>query len=213
MLMVGAAWKDGVCGICSADSFVSSSDDCVVDEANCVSSKGYLSGTTYGNYAQCMVSILQNDTLRVEAFDTQAGYDFVTLRGERYSGQRGPHALSVFPGDNFTWASDSKYEYDGWRICGAGGPQNCPEERCTAELHVGAVWNTSGGACVICSVNKLHNCPESMCTGELHAGALFDMWHWHAIWAFENQSGRRRCSSFSSTFGRGVCRGSSWRVS
>ena len=160
-----------MCVICSTDSFVSSSDDCVVDEANCVSSAGYLSGTPYGEDAQCMVSILQNDTLRVEGFETEGCCDFVTLRGERYSGQRGPQSVSVFPGDNFTWASDSWGTRSGWRICGAGGLQNCPEERCTAELHVGAVWNTSGGACVICSVNKLHNCPESMCTGELHAGA------------------------------------------
>ena len=43
------------------------------------------------------------------------------------------------------------------------------EERCTAELHVGAVWKD--GACVICSVSELHNCPEERCTGELHAGA------------------------------------------
>ena len=48
-----------------------------------------------------------------------------------------------------------------------------PDERCTAELHVGAVWKD--GACVICSVNELHNCPEERCTGELHAGALLDM--------------------------------------
>ena len=185
MLMVGAVWKDGVCGICSTDSFVSSSDDCVVDEANCVSSKGYLSGTTYGNYAQCTVSILQNDTLRVEGFDTQECgewyyyykkeyCDLVTLRGERYSGQRGPESVLVFPGDDFTWSSCSWCSWStrsGWRICGAGGPQHCPEERCTSELHVGAVWNTSSSACVICSVSKLHNCPEERCTGELHAGA------------------------------------------
>ena len=163
--------------ICSTDSFVSSSDDCVVDEANCVSSKGYLSGTTYGNYAQCMVSILQNDTLRVEGFDTEEACNFVTLRGERYSrgkrysGQRGPQSVSVFPGDEFTWSSNPWVTRSGWRICGAGGPHNCPEERCTAELHVGAVWNTRRGACVICSMDKLYNCPEERCTGELHAGA------------------------------------------
>ena len=84
------------------------------------------------------------------------------------------------------------------------------EERCTAELHAGAVWNISSGACVICSVSELHNCPESMCTGELHAGALLEMWHFHAIWVFENLPGQQKCLAFGCTFGLRVCVDLAW---
>ena len=50
----------------------------------------------------------------------------------------------------------------------------CVEERCRAELHVGAVWKD--GACAICSMIELSNCPEEKCTADLHEGALLDIW-------------------------------------
>jgi len=55
----------------------------------------------------------------VEHFETEHGYDYVTLNGQHYSGQDksdGPEG--IVPNDGtLTWTSDSSNEYSGWRLC------------------------------------------------------------------------------------------------
>ena len=119
-------------------------------EGRCVSTKGYSSGTSYENNAACTISILRVEELSAEGFHTEEGYDFVYVQGNEFTGESGPQSVSVFPGDEITWASGyygnprppRRY---GWRICGRVdiGLHNCLEENCTADLHEGVLLDTS----------------------------------------------------------------------
>ena len=123
---------------------MSSSGDCVI-EGRCVSTKGYSSGTSYENNAACTISILRVEELSAEGFHTEEGYDFVYVQGNEFTGESGPQSVSVFPGDEITWASDGSVNDVGWRICGRVdiGLHNCLEENCTADLHEGVLLDTS----------------------------------------------------------------------
>jgi hypothetical protein len=53
----------------------------------------------------------------VSLFDTEDGYDFLTVSGVGYSGTSGPEGVSIESGDILEWESDSSVVASGFVIC------------------------------------------------------------------------------------------------
>jgi len=79
----------------------------------CVSSSNYPSN--YGNNQACTVQLWGDIPLSTEAFDTESGYDYLTVGGTQYSGSSGPSSGSYTGA--MTWSSDYSVVRSGWRIC------------------------------------------------------------------------------------------------
>jgi hypothetical protein len=59
-------------------------------------------------------------------FDTEAGYDFLRVAGEAYSGTSGPGSFTVDADETITWRSDGTvYGKPGWRMCLNSAPHTC----------------------------------------------------------------------------------------
>jgi len=82
---------------------------------NCVASPNFPSN--YGNSQQCNFNALRSGTILVESFNTETGYDKVTVKGVSYSGAAGPQGVAVNTTDVITWASDSSITKPGWKLC------------------------------------------------------------------------------------------------
>jgi hypothetical protein len=99
-----------------AGSFVVSSGYCTVDtNGACFRSPNYPS--KYGSYERCTITAHEAVTLSVTAFDTESGYDVLTVNGVQYSGTTGPGGVQVSAGSTITFTSDGGYEYSGFEIC------------------------------------------------------------------------------------------------
>jgi len=86
---------------------------CQVDANNCVSD-----GTgNHGDNEACTINVLGAGTLTATDFNTEPGYDYVTIGGTRYSGGTGPSDVAVAAGSTFTWRSDSSITRAGFTIC------------------------------------------------------------------------------------------------
>lgn len=79
---------------------------------SCISSKNH--PANYGNNERCTIS-LWNVPLDVEAFETEARYDFLTVDGTRYSGTSGPPS-GTYSG-SIGWQSDYSVTKPGWKVC------------------------------------------------------------------------------------------------
>merc|ERR1719454_718764 len=79
----------------------------------CVSSSNYPGN--YGNNQACSVQLWGDIPLRTEAFNTESGYDYLTVGGTPYSGSSGPPSGSYTGA--MTWSSDYSVVRSGWRIC------------------------------------------------------------------------------------------------
>jgi hypothetical protein len=94
---------------------------CATD-GNCFTSANYPSN--YGNFESCTIVLGTNETLRVLSFATEAGSDYLTVHGVKYSGSGdGLDGLVVRAGDNIAWTSDSFLNAAGFSICSSG---TCP---------------------------------------------------------------------------------------
>jgi len=94
---------------------------CQVDANNCVSD-----GTgNHGDNEACTINVLGAGTLTATDFDTETGYDYVTIGGTRYSGGTGPSNVAVAAGSTFTWRSDSSITNAGFTICWT--PEACQD--------------------------------------------------------------------------------------
>merc|ERR1719482_1659622 len=82
----------------------------------CVTSPGHPGN--YGDSQNCQISV-QRPTfvLDVRAFDTEAGFDVLTVDGVAYSGSAGPEGTLVTHGSTISWRSDVSIVRTGWRIC------------------------------------------------------------------------------------------------
>jgi len=85
---------------------------CVVD-GNCIHSKNYPSN--YGNSEACRVQLFGDIALSVDAFNTEARYDFLTVGGTAHSGTAGPSA-GTYSGV-ISWSTDSSVVTTGWKLC------------------------------------------------------------------------------------------------
>jgi len=88
---------------------------CQLNANNCVSD-----GTgNHGDNEACTINVLGAGKLTATDFNTESGYDYVTIGGTRYSGGTGPSNVAVAAGSTFTWRSDSSITSAGFTICWA----------------------------------------------------------------------------------------------
>jgi len=83
------------------------------ETGNCVQSKNHPG--SYGNNEQCTIQLGGSVSVTVEAFSTEARYDFLTMGGRSYSGSSGPSSGSYT--GSITWASDYSVTNSGWKLC------------------------------------------------------------------------------------------------
>jgi len=82
---------------------------------NCIQSSNHPGN--YGNNQACDIDATQV-TITVDAFDTESGYDYLTMPdGSRYSGSSGPPS-GTYSG-TIAWASDYSVVRSGWKLCKA----------------------------------------------------------------------------------------------
>ena len=102
------------------------SGPCVVS-GQCVHSHNYPG--SYANHENCTLQPVHGQPLRVQAFDTEEGYDFLTINGVGYSGSGGTdeHGNNIpediVPDREITWSSDAAVGRSSWnrvRVIGLG---------------------------------------------------------------------------------------------
>ena len=97
---------------------------CTVDGA-CVRSPNYPSN--YGSSQSCTItpeSPAVGWLLTATTFNTESGYDKLTVNGVQYSGATGP--MGVVLSGAFTWSSDSYGTRSGWEVCAQAAPPPLP---------------------------------------------------------------------------------------
>jgi len=88
---------------------------CVDDGANCITSLNHPGN--YGNNQVCNIVLAGSVGITVSAFDTESGYDTLSMGGSSYSGTSAP------PSGTYTgvisWNSDYSVTRSGWKLCKA----------------------------------------------------------------------------------------------
>ena len=111
----GKGWK--VCR--SSQSWFIQGEGCWFDEQQqCVSSINYHppgSGDGYGNGQSCTVHIVVDLTLRVDGFQTESGFDILTVDGDAVSGSNAPSHF-IKP-TRIDWLTDGSRTTSGWKLC------------------------------------------------------------------------------------------------
>jgi hypothetical protein len=80
----------------------------------------------YGNDERCLMHAMMTVTLSASAFNTEHGFDYVTIGGTLYSGTSGPNGVVMAAGETFTWFSDASNTRSGFVICASSAPQLVP---------------------------------------------------------------------------------------
>ena len=86
---------------------------CQIDANGCATD----GAGAHGNYEACTIRVGAAGTLTATQFDTETGYDYITIGGIRYEGSTGPTGVAVAAGSTFTWLSDGSVTRAGWTIC------------------------------------------------------------------------------------------------
>ena len=86
---------------------------CQIDAAGCATD----GVGEHGNDEACTVQVNIDGYLTATEFDTEPGYDYVTIGVARYQGNGGPSGVAVTAGSTFTWQSDGSITNAGWTIC------------------------------------------------------------------------------------------------
>jgi len=95
-------------------------DDCVIADDCCAMSVGFGVQQTYASGGYCQIVVDTPAALTVVAFDTERGYDKLTVNDIEYSGSSPLRTLSgVTPhgGPSIAWRSDSTVQTSGWKVC------------------------------------------------------------------------------------------------
>jgi hypothetical protein len=79
---------------------------CVTDGAN-----------NYGINEYCTITATQALSATATSFNTEHGYDYITIRSTRYSGRNVPSNVMMAAGESLSWNSDHSVEAQGWTIC------------------------------------------------------------------------------------------------
>jgi len=96
---------------------------CVEDEdGRCMSSLNHPSN--YSNDDACEITLYGDVPISVEAFDTEQGYDILTVGDTQYSGTSGPPS-GVYSGV-ITWTTDPSVSRSGWQLCKGAEPAPQP---------------------------------------------------------------------------------------
>jgi hypothetical protein len=120
-----------------AAQFVMNSGDCDIDGL-CVTSHNW--PEAYGHQHNCQIDIPAGSTAFVDSFATEAGFDFLTVNGQRYSGATFP--AGVVAEGSLEWVSDGSIAHSGWRVC----LQRLPV--CDTEITFPGKGCPSSGACL-----------------------------------------------------------------
>ena len=88
----------------------SSTGNCAVD-GSCFSSLDYTSNE------RCDFSVAVGGVLNIVSFETESGYDKMTIGGVIYMGSDGPADVVISAGETITWYSDSSVTRAGYEIC------------------------------------------------------------------------------------------------
>ena len=88
-----------------------------MDSGNCEASGNCFSSVNYMNIESCTFIMGESGTLDVVSFDTEHGYDVLTVGGTQYHGSYGPQGVSVNAGEEISWYSDGDTGGAGFRIC------------------------------------------------------------------------------------------------
>ena len=92
-------------------------------EGNCVCSSNYPGGTcsatsavegSYSSNEACHVAFVGPVVLQVHLFDTEPGYDKMTVGGIQYQGTAGPDGVSA---SSLSFESDNSVQGSGFKIC------------------------------------------------------------------------------------------------
>jgi len=90
---------------------------CKKDADGCITSPNFPG--KYGSSEGCVIDASQFDTIRVESFETEEKYDYLTVNGKEYSGTSGPDGVQVNKNNDIMWSSDFSWNKKGWKICPA----------------------------------------------------------------------------------------------
>jgi len=96
------------------------SGDCQIDSDCCLSSPG---DPTYDDNQKCDIVVGSNPgVLKPERFNTEAGYDFLTMTiadgtSHKFSGRDGPNNLIPAAEKTMTWTSDYSEVSAGFKVC------------------------------------------------------------------------------------------------
>lgn len=131
-------------------------DGCVVTAGSCVTSTNY--PLKYGADQTCTIAFEEPTEIAVESFDTEEGYDFLTVNGVQYSGHDAPPG-GLTTGE-LVWSSDDVFNANGWKIC-MGGAEPEPISQFFAMEGNGC---TSTGDCVTSGNYPLKYGPNENCT-------------------------------------------------
>ena len=72
---------------------------------------------SHGDNEACTIRVNSAGMLTATHFDTESGYDYVTIGGDRYEGSTGPSNVDVAAGSTFSWRADHSITNSGWVIC------------------------------------------------------------------------------------------------
>jgi hypothetical protein len=87
---------------------------CEADD-RCVSSPNY--PENYGTLLSCNITFNVDATLHVVEFETELGYDTLTVEGVVYSGLDSPDLVEVAASSQITFTSDWGTTHKGWKVC------------------------------------------------------------------------------------------------
>jgi ribosomal protein L33 len=152
-------------GVCGQEDFITARasplagwnvlwGSCTVS-GTCVQSSRY--PQAYTNNSRCDI-VLQGEPvpLHVETFNTESGYDFLQVNGQRYDGSFGPQG--VVPTGALVWSSDAHLATTGWRICVGNPapvypePEEAGETLVEEESNFVMIGALAGGALLLCSL-------------------------------------------------------------
>lgn len=91
------------------------SPPCMLDSSRCATSPNF--PADYGNGQTCVLQVNRTAAvpIRVDAFDTEYGFDKLIVNGQDFYGSVGPN--NVVPTADVVWVSDSSIANSGWRLC------------------------------------------------------------------------------------------------
>ncbi len=116
-----------------------------------------VSDVSYGNSESCTVAVLASGTLSSTYFETENGFDYITIGATRYSGTMGPERIAVAANTHFYWNSDTSITASGWTVClDRSGVQDAPWP---SSRNLAAPLELLSGEGV-CEING--NCVESL---------------------------------------------------
>ena len=100
-------------GIPQALTVTAGSDYCAIDADYCATD----GPGDHGNGELCTIRVAARGFVTASEFDTESGYDWVTIGDAQYQGSTGPISVAVAANSTFTWRSDGSVTNAGWTIC------------------------------------------------------------------------------------------------